>query len=294
MFIIKMQGALGNQMFEYAFLNKMKTIYPDTTFKIHVGNIKDFNGYELEKVFDLKPIHSSWKEVAILSDRFPEECAFSGLINKVRRWEILNNGHKLSHIYQDDYTSFYEEVFHLNPLYSYYFDGVWANTDYISDIRNKLQDVFTFKKNLDGTNMMMSQKMQKENSVSIHVRRNEYVTMGLSVTSDDYYKKSIEIIKSKVSNPVFYVFSDDHEYCKKLFSGIIDYKLITGNNGENSYMDMQLMTYCRHNIIANSTFSFWGAFLGKNPSKIVIAPNISWGNLRHPYALNDWTVVDAK
>lgn len=294
MLIVKFQGALGNQMFEYALLKRLEKVYPDSNIKAHIGNIKDFNGYELDRVFGLEVDRADWKQVAILSNDYPAEAPMNKLMNKFCRFGQIKNGGKESHMKQDDNTAYYNQLFTLNPLRSYYLDGVWANSMYIEEIRDELIHTFQFCTQLEGINLKISEDMKNENSVCIHVRRNEYVSMGLTVTSDNYYKKAIDIMKNKIDNPSFYIFSDDHEYCRKLFSGLIDYKLVEGNKGENSYKDMQLMTFCKHNIIANSTFSFWGAYLNNYSEKLVIAPNISWGNMKHPFARSSWMVIDAK
>ena len=294
MFIIKFQGALGNQMFEYAFYKKMQQIYPDNIIKGYIGHIPDFNGFELERVFGLKIEQATWSQVARLANNYPQEAPLSALLNYTCKFRQIKYGLKKSHIKEDDNTAYYPQVFDLNPLESYYLDGVWANARYIEDIRNELINDFIFLHALEGKNLEMANKMENENSICIHVRRNEYVSMGLTVTSDNYYKNAVNRIKEQVSNPVFYVFSDDHEYCKKLFADMIPFTIVEGNTKEYSYRDMQLMTHCKHNIIANSTFSFWGAFLGRNSDKIVIAPNVSWGNMKHSFACDSWPILDAK
>ena len=226
MIIVKFQGALGNQMFEYAFLKKIKKIYPDNVVLAHIGHISDFNGYELENVFDLSVDKANWRQVAALSNNYPSEGKYYKLFNALSKMARLVNGMKYSHLREDDNSAFYSQVFQLNQLYSYYLDGVWANAEYIDDMREELMRDFCFKTSLTGKNLMISTQMKEENSVCIHVRRNEYVTRDLTVASDDYYRRAIDIIKSQVPNPVYYVFSDDHEYCKSLFSELIEYTLV--------------------------------------------------------------------
>lgn len=291
MFIVKFQGALGNQMFEYAFMEKLKKVYPNNDVLGYVPIIKDFNGYEIENVFNISINKANWKQVAKVSNDYPQEAKHYKFINSLSKLGRVVNGPKYSHIRQDDNSCYYKEVFELSPLYSYYLDGVWANSEYIKDLRDELMRKFEFKSPLTGDNLLLANEMNKGNSVCIHVRRNEYVTMGLSVASDEYYRNAISIMKEKIDSPSFYVFSDDHKYCRELFDGLIDYKLVEGNTGTQSYRDMQLMTFCKHNIVANSTFSFWGAFLGKNEDKVVIAPNLSWGNMRSPFAMDNWVII---
>lgn len=290
MIIIKFHGGLGNQMFEYAFLKQMQKRYPDVDIKAHIPHIKDFNGYELKSVFGIEINEASKWQVRMLSDYYPDGGhRFINILYKIRR-SIF--GVKNSYLVQDDYTSFYENVYELNPLYSYYLMGVWANENYLKGIDEELRSEFVFNNNgLSCQNQKLICQINNSNSVAIHVRRNDYITLGAIVTSDEYYTKAIEYIQCKIRNPVFYIFSDDHDYCEKLFKDI-NHTIVKGNTGKDSFRDMQLMSYCKHNIIANSTFSFWAAYLNSNVEKIVIFPNISFGNCRHPFACNGWVKID--
>lgn len=294
MFVVKYQGGLGNQMFQYAFYKQLMQHYPENKVRGYVGKISDHNGYEIEKVFNVCVEKVDWKTASRLACVYPVGAPLHKLLSIYYKINLHKYGYKQSHIIQDDNTCFYPEVFKLNTLQSYYFDGVWANVKYFENIRDELLQDFTFKYSLTGNNLRLSEKMKCENSVSIHVRRSDYITRGLRITSDSYYKRAIDLIKSKIMDPVFYVFSDDHEYCEQLFSNLIDFTLVKGNAGSNSFKDMQLMTCCKHNIIANSTFSFWGAYLGDNDDKTVIAPNISYDNAKCPFACEDWCIINAK
>jgi len=122
--------------------------------------------------------------------------------------------------------------------------------------------------------------MQQCESVAIHVRRGDYTSNAYSASfgtlADSYYKTAIERINAGAQQPVFFVFSDDIEWCRnnlQLHNAIF----IEHNKGVDSYKDLVLMSHCRHNIIANSTFSWWGAWLNQNPQKIIIAPRIWFG-----------------
>lgn len=123
--------------------------------------------------------------------------------------------------------------------------------------------------------------MKNENSISIHARRGDYVNNSVyhGISSLAYYKKVIEYIKGTVDDPIFYVFSNDTLLVKENLE--VETKEVTyvdWNNNESSYRDLQLMSNCKYNIIANSSFSWWGAFLNSNINKIVISP-LKWNNL---------------
>ena len=124
----------------------------------------------------------------------------------------------------------------------------------------------------------MADRMRNENSVSVHVRRGDYlnpenVTMFGNICTDAYYQNAIEFVKRIIPDAHFYFFSDDVSYVKKRFSGD-DYTIVDINHGRDSFYDMWLMSNCKHNICANSTFSFWGARLNSNENKIMIRPTI--------------------
>jgi hypothetical protein len=118
--------------------------------------------------------------------------------------------------------------------------------------------------------------MESENSVSIHIRRQDYLTVAggkryTGICTDEYYEKSMEYIENMTPNTVYYVFSDDVEYAKSHFNKA-NMHVIDWNTGSKSMYDMELMSHCKHNICANSTFSIWGARLNKTPDKIMIRP----------------------
>jgi hypothetical protein len=125
--------------------------------------------------------------------------------------------------------------------------------------------------------------MKDANSVSLHVRRGDYVTHAatakvLNPCSLDYYHKAIECVSRTVTSPHFFVFSDDPAWAQRNLKITFPTKYIDKNSGSQNYVDMHLMTHCKHNIIANSSFSWWGAWLNKNPDKLVIAPTNWFAN----------------
>ena len=127
----------------------------------------------------------------------------------------------------------------------------------------------------------MSKELENVESVSIHIRCGDYFSHSrYCVCNDSYYKEAIQKISSYVKAPYFYVFSDDKEWSRNFMSKLgVPFKLVSWNNGLMSYQDMFLMSKCKHNIIANSTFSWWGAWLNNTPHKVVIAPS-TWFTIR--------------
>ncbi len=135
-----------------------------------------------------------------------------------------------------------------------------------------------FKIPMSDRNHQLADKMSSENSVSIHVRRGDYIQEKYTLLSREWYGKAIAYINKHVKNPVYYVFSNDIKWARENLKIDEPHTFVDWNQGEDSYNDMRLMTFCKHNIIANSTFSWWGAFLGNPKNRIVIMPDnwIPW------------------
>ena len=159
-----------------------------------------------------------------------------------------------------------------------YYIGYWQSEKFFKDISDEIRKDFSFPKFTSEKNLEILKLIKSYNSVSIHIRRGDYLqNRGFNGLAPlEYYQKAIEYIKNKIENPHFFIFSNDIEWCRKNLS-IENSYYIDWNRGEESYRDMQLMSLCKHNIIPNSTFSWWGAWLNKNPNKIVIAPE-KWFN----------------
>ena len=163
-----------------------------------------------------------------------------------------------------------------------YFIGVMQNANMVQNVSEQVKRAFVFEDFEPGSfNHRLVQKMLEENSVAIHVRKGEDYTSRINFQNTcpvEYYKKAIAYINDHVESPVFYVFSDNPKWVKDNLHDI-DYELIDSNpiTGWGNHFDMQLMTKCKHNIIANSTYSWWGAYLNMNVDKIVIAPQ-RWFN----------------
>ena len=146
-------------------------------------------------------------------------------------------------------------------------------------MEDELQEVFQFPIIKDKNNLEIINKIKNCNSVSVHIRRGDYLIdtnyrMFGGICDENYYAEAFKIIKKYVQNPTFFIFSDDIEWSKMHICQKENCYFVTINKKEDSWKDMFLMSICKHNIIANSTFSWWGAYLNKNKSAIVISPDI--------------------
>ena len=156
-------------------------------------------------------------------------------------------------------------------------DGFWQSDKYFLKYESEIRKDFSFPSFTDRVNINLLSEIINSNSVSIHIRRGDYIQMNSAIESHPlcsikYYQSAISKIKEIIEKPKFYFFSDDIEWVKNQFFSVENAIFVNHNKGKDSYKDMQLMANCKHNIIANSSFSWWGAWLNPNPKKIVIAP----------------------
>lgn len=293
MFIISIDGGLGNQMFQYAFYLSMKERFPDNKVYLDLSMLREgtHNGYELKRVFGIDAPLADLEDVVKCSEYCPAQIKNSTIINQLNKVRRILFGMKQSYIVQEDSSAFYEECFKLNALHSYYLRGVWANVRYFENIKEKVCNEFTFMQMQGEKNRLLRTKIENTNSISIHFRKGDYVKFGFEVLNEKYYHNAIEYMNTKVLNPQYFVFSDDICSAREVIGQQDNLVFVNENVGADSYIDMMLMSLCKHNIIANSTFSFWGAYLNKNPEKIVIYPSIPVKRCRYPYAASDWIAM---
>lgn len=262
--IVKFLGGLGNQMFQYSFyvaLNKkFNNVYADLTefeqYTLH-------NGFELEKIFNIKLKTASDIQVKLYNPKNRQ-----WIWRKIRR--ILN----LKNAYADEKQEFQFDSSIFTDSKNRYLNGYWQHHDYVDMVQKELRQTLVFEEVQDEKNKDIIQKLKESsNSVSVHVRLGDYVghpTLG-GVCDKKYYEQAIAYAIEKIDNPKFIFFSNDIPWCKNNFP-IDDAIFVDWNKGDDSFRDMQLMSLCNHNIIANSSFSWWGAWLNVHPDKMVIAP----------------------
>jgi hypothetical protein len=158
-----------------------------------------------------------------------------------------------------------------------YLEGYWQSPKYFFDIKNIIGYEFTVKTGPDQVNKELMEKISQVEAVSVHVRRGDYVSNPATgnyhgVCSLDYYRTAVATITGRVRQPHFFIFSDDPAWAEKNLSVIGPKTVIERNGPERGHEDMRLMSLCRHHIIANSSFSWWGAWLCEKTDKIVISP----------------------
>lgn len=269
MIIIYLNDGLGNQMFQFALFRKLQALGRDICiydFDLR-GTRAKHNGLELESVFAL-----SYKQ---LSKKEFRRYDTSNLVNHIIR-KILYE--KKYSIYEEEMLSFKEEIFSMDNIC---LKGYWQSEKYFQNIENQIRKDFVFPPLEDKKNNYILEQISNSNSIALHVRRGDYILPKYEnvfgcICNEEYYKKSIEYMKERVEKPKFFVFSNDIKWCKDNLPDD-NFIYVEGNSKKKSYIDMQLMASCKHQIIANSSFSWWSAWLNANIDKIVVCPT-KWIN----------------
>ena len=267
MIISRLIGGLGNQMFQYA-AGRSLAIANSCELRLDISGFENYalhNGYELD-LFNIKAQIASTKDVSKL---------VSTNHSRLSRYISRQLGIKKSTHFIEKSFTFDHKFFDAKP--PVYLDGYWQSYKYFESIESQLRHEFSLKYYLSKLNLDTSEQISSVNAVSVHIRRGDYVSNKHTnsvhgVCSLDYYRSAIKTITERVDNPVFFIFSDDIAWVKDnlaISSGAV---YVDHNSGRQSYNDMYLMSLCQHHIIANSSFSWWGAWLGSNPNKIVISP----------------------
>lgn len=275
--VVNIIGGLGNQMFQYAFALALQEKHKEEIIKIDTSHfnyifIKKYksanlhNGYEIEKVFpNAKIAHATAWDLMKLTWYMPN-YVLSRIVRKVlpiRKDEYIQT--------TVDIFAFNEAI--LNAKGNGYYEGVWQAVKYFEDVKEKILEVYQHSEPNEYNNQLM-REISSCNSVGLHVRRGDYLHAPEfnGICDLEYYKKAISEILSDGKEHCFYIFSNDISWCKQEIEPLLNSNrvvYVTGNTGKNSSWDMFLMTYCKDLIIANSSFSWWGAFLNKNVSKVV-------------------------
>lgn len=266
-----MQGGLGNQLFCYAFYLRMKAEYPYEDIRIDYDSYKYckfHNGLRILSVFSLiYPFNIKNKYNWITS-------LYYRLKSKIKGFYVQKiNSHSVIH---EDNIEFEEFTKKYNPNKDYYFIGFWGSEFYFKPVKGLVLDVFSFNEEQMGTNVLkMAGEMASHPSTFLHIRRGDYLNSKfVALNETTYYQDALSYIESEETltkeNHYLYVFSDDIIWCKKNLSFLSEYKKVVYVNGTKDYEDLFLMSKCTHAIIANSTFSWWGAYLSN--ARIVCAP----------------------
>jgi hypothetical protein len=271
MIISHLIGGLGNQMFQYAATRSL-SLERGVSLNLDVQDFNNYalhNGYELNRIFHINT-----------------QLANYDTLNEVLGWRA--NSFIRKKLYRPQMSRFRGDRMFVDTQFSSwqqintvpndcYLMGNWQNEQYFKKFQDEILSDFSFRFALTGRNLALAAQIRSDAAVSLHVRRGDYLSNPSTLAvhglcSVEYYQRAIDYVADRVTNPVFYIFSDDTPWVRENISPEYPCHYIEHNNGDESYNDMRLMSLCKHHIIANSSFSWWGAWLNPHPDKIVVTP----------------------
>ena len=273
MYVVKFTGGFGNQMFQYAAGRALAEKH-GVPLLLDIRLFQNYDlrpeGFLLDRVFNIDAALAEEHEIRTLIGWRASKIGRRLIRNKFLSFLCGKN------YYLQNGVAFNREFLSLPS--SCYIAGHWLSERFFINQEKLIRKQFTFKAPLVGKNKELAIKIhQKSESVSLHVRRGDYVndphTNSIHGTcSIDYYKNAMCFIEKQLIEPVYYLFSDDMDWVRENLSINQKHFFIDHNKDTDSFNDMHLMSLCKHHIIANSSFSWWGAWLNTNQEKIVVAP----------------------
>jgi hypothetical protein len=281
MIIVQLKGGLGNQLFQYAAGLSLAR-HHGVPVKVDVNELKQpdeligtLRNYELQhllappQIANPQEIHSLTKSNVIINYFRKTLPSFRRIIYNEKRFEFDPNFFKAGK--------------------NIYLKGYRQSEKYFHSISKEIHATFQLKPTLTGNIADFANAINKKESVSVHIRRGDYNNSAVNdyhgIASESYYQQAIDRLICSLENPSFYVFSDNIDWIKQnlQFAGQVEF--VSGSISKTHYEDFYLMSRCKHNIIANSSFSWWAAWLNSNPDKKIIAP-LKWFN-NAPYNTSD-------
>ncbi len=273
---VAVYGGLGNQMFQYAFYMALNAVGKKTRLSLSHYLHYWFRDFELTKAFEIKlPLRTRLMAFFLANAKF----VFKQKLVRAFLRRVINYQEKKQLVYiEKKEFVFNAAVFNEQQVL---FTGTWQAQQYFATITEQVRNEFVFKQPADAVNKLLVTQIKNCNAVSMHIRRADYLNKewehSLHVIKDaSYYNNAAEYITNKIPNACFFIFSDDMQWVKENII-IPNCTYVENNKGANNFYDMYLMSLCRHNIIANSTFSWWAAWLNTSQDKIVIMPE-KWMN----------------
>lgn len=279
MIVIRFMGGLGNQLFQYALGRHLSLIHnrplrfdasgytatrPDTytgtrLFGLEAFSVKGQVATPAElKWFEIYRTPGTWGRIARLANRWTPYH---------RRRYILERNRDFWHFRPEVLTSSLAE--HVCMV------GFWQTEKYFADIAKTIRAELTLKRAADGENAAMLSVISRTDSVSVHVRHGDNATSMAKehgVLQPSYYQRAAGLITKGLRNPHFFVFSDDPAWARENLTLPGETTFVVHNGDEKNYEDLRLMAACKHHIVGNSTFSWWGAWLGSKAGQLVYAP----------------------
>lgn len=276
--IVKISDGLGNQMFQYAFARKLsvltgKSVYLDSRFI----NNEDLAQKDQNALLMKQTSHREFKlpffriKLPIAGSKELLYWNYLQQLNGIQKTVYELSLHDMwIWKYKEEDTNFSGELSRGILTFPAYYRGYFFDLKYYDGMEEILRSEFSPKKEIK-LRHNLKEILNKRETVSLHIRRGDFLKVNRDISSSGYYDKAIKIIENNILHPVYLIFSDDIEWVKKNLN-VRSEKIFVSGMGFQDYEELTIMRYCKHNIIANSTFSYWGAYLNANSNKMVICP----------------------
>ena len=279
--VVYVSGGLGNQLFTFAFGYALSQELR-TDFYLDTSSPDNGLGAKLE----LENFNISYTKR--VSYTYYHDIVNRILLNRVRRRNAIG---WTAQEYEEDKPTVYDAKTR-DIRRTTYFKGYWQSEKYFVKYRKDLLQMFQLKEERTKSVRNIMKTVSQQNSIALHVRRGDYVTIGCQLQMD-FYDKAIQFIKEKIRDDlVLYIFSDDIKFCKQYFEKFSNNTKIVYpeyQSDNKTLDDLLIMSHCKHMIMANSTYSWWGAWLNQNEDKIIVCPELGmWAGDFYP---EDWAKI---
>lgn len=287
MIIVRLMGGLGNQLQQYSLYRRLVENNIDARLDVHWFDEENQIDMRAKRKIEID-LFEGVDYIPATKQEVKKLTGGEGIIGKIRRKFLPFSVNYFNERGQMYHEKLIQDIFYDKKIKNMYLEGYFACEYYHKEGLDKLRkslkfrlDEVDYKAELD----KITDDMKKHDAISVHIRRGDYLDpvnakMFGNICTDEYYDTCISYVIKTLERPKFYIFSDDQDFAEKFNRDLakkynnITSDIININHGSNSYLDIYLMSQCRANITANSTFSFWGARLNDNVDKLLLRPTI--------------------
>ncbi len=276
MIISKISSGLGNQLFQYS-IGRQLSLLKNAPLKLDISffETQNLRNYRLDN-YNIEGGVATEEEILSFTNIYRERSLKAFIKRKIQNSAAK---HKKPLFYEKEWWNYEPSLLKAGP--NVYIRGYWQHYKYFENLNPSIFSELKLKESLEADIInLVAEINNNTSSISVHIRRGDYVSNSanhlMNILPKEYYLKGFSFLKRKIKNPVFYFFSDDLNWVKDNFK--MDAPSIFVD-AQKDYLELDIMSKCSHNIIANSTFSWWAAFLNQNPKKIVVSPKHWVANL---------------
>ena len=288
--IIQMMGGIGNQLFQYAIGKKLE-IDRKAAVRFDLGMYQN----QSERALSIRKYKTFVPQITA-TDRATMRVSFGQKFSKVKSLLKPVAGGLMWNVLEDRIIGFEPRVMEITGRW--YLRGYWQVPAYFDSIRPLILEQFQPVEPISKIDQELQKRILDVNAVSVHIRRGDLLTHPIysketKVQTADYYEASIRELAERVEHAHFFVFSDDPQWCRENIKGHDRITYVDNHDGSTDYVDLYLMSRCRHFVTANSTFSWWGAWLSAHEKKIVIVPTVWKFEMKGPppgLVPNNWQI----